>query len=717
MANLHTKIVAMLVILLTCKTGNSQLTLESIFLSDKYNAVATDDIQFLHTKPFFARLIRVKNGDKIGIFNSKNELQNEWKIAASPEQNKQHWSNLIISNTDTYFLVNKNCEHLYRRSILCDYFLGDGNGKLTPLSDTKQLYPTFSPDDKKIAFIKNNNLYFKEISGNSEIQITKDGEWNQIINGKSDWVYEEELNLTRAYEWNAKSDKIAYLKFDETNVKEYQLPYYYDLQYPNYFKYKYPKVGEENSKVTVWLFDMKSKKNTQIVLPFSYEYIPRIYWNASGDEVIALLLNRHQDSLQLVGYNIKTKKTRQLYLETDKAYVEVPKTVQFLSDNSFLLTSEKDGFNHLYQYDKNGKLIKQLTNGSFEVKDLYGIDEQHKLIYFLSNENNETETVVYRLNYETLEKQKVSAQNGNNKASFSFDFSLFINSYSSASVPPQITIEHVNADTSIVIEDNKQLTDSLNTISNKEFIKIPSKDYPLNAWMIKPKNLDTVQKYPLLVYVYGGPNNQEVLNEWSSKSNLFFNFLAEQGYVVACVDNRGTGGRGSEFKKCTYLNLGKTETEDQLMVAEYLGKLPYIDKKRIGIFGWSYGGFLAANCLLEGNDIFKVGIAAAPVSNWNLYSSIYTEKYMRTPLENPLGYHNSNLNLKAKKLTGNLLLMHGTADDNVHFQHSIEFINALNIANKTYQLYLYPDAEHGTTGKKMRFDLYTKIYLYLKEKL
>lgn len=720
MPNVRTKITAIFLILSTYKTGFSQLTLENIFLTNKYTAVQADDIQFLHTKPLFARLMDVMEEQSIIFYDIKNEKVNEWNLPTHttiPEYKTSNWQNLIISNTDKFFLVNTDCEQLYRRSFLCNYFFGDENGKLTALSYTKQLYPTFSPDDKKIAFIKNNNLFYKEISSNTEIQITKDGEWNKIINGKSDWVYEEELELTRAYEWNATSDKIAYLKFDETNVKDYTIPLYYNMQYPNYFTYKYPKVGEENSKVSIWLYDVKSKKNKQIVLPFSYEYIPRIYWNASGDEVIAMLLNRHQDSLQLVGYNIKTKNTRQLYEENTNTYVELPKIVQFLSDNSFILTSEKDGFNHLYHYDKNGKLLKQISKGNFEVKNVYGIDEKNKLIYFQSNEGNEIETVLFSLNYETLEKEKLSVQNGGNKANFSNDFSFFINTYSNATIPPQITIQQTKSDSSVLIEDNKILQDSLKIIPSKKFIKIPVNGYQLNAWFIQPKNIDTTKRHPLFMFVYGGPGNQEVLNEWQIRSDLFFNFLAEQGYVVACVDNRGTDGRGSEFKKCTYLNLGKLETEDQMLAANYFGNLSFIDKNRIGIYGWSYGGFMAANCLFAGNNIFKSAIAAAPVSNWNLYNTIYTEQYMRTPKENPIGYNSFNPNILAKKLKGNLLLIHGTADDNVHFQHSIQLINALNKANKSYQLYLNPDAEHGTSSKKMRYDLYKMMYEFLKEKL
>lgn len=724
MSNLHTKIVVILLILFSYELAYCQLTLENIFLTNKYIAAQTDNIEFLHKKQWLAKLVNTQAEGKIIFYNSKNEKTDEWKIptnVVSVNNKNTGWNGLIISNTDKYYLVSRDAEQLYRRSFLCNYFIGNNTGEtLTPLSDNKQLYPAFSPNDTKIAFIKNNNLFYKNLDNNKEVQITKDGERNKIINGKSDWVYEEELELTYAYEWNAQSDKIAYLKFDESNVKEYSIPFYYDMQYPNTFTYKYPKVGQENSKVSVWVYDLKSNKNKQILLPYAYEYIPRIYWNASGDEIIMMLLNRHQDSLKLVGFNIKTRSIRQLYAETNGTYIEIPLKVLFLSDNSFIINSEQDGFNHLYHYDKDGKLLKQLTKGNFEVKEVYGVDEKRKIIYFQSNEENEIETAIYKLNYETLQKEKISAKDGSNKAIFSNDFSFFIHTYSNATLPPQITLEHTDAASIILIEDNKSLQDSLGAIPKKEFIKISIDDNPshsLNTWIIKPKNMDTTQKHPVFMYVYGGPGNQEVLNEWTSRSDLFFNYLAEQGFIVACVDNRGSAGKGADFKKCTFLSLGKLETQDQILAAKYLGNLPYADKNRIGIYGWSYGGFLAANCLFAGNDVFKAAIAAAPVSNWNLYNTIYTERYMRTPKENPLGYNSFNPIVLAKKLQGNLLLIHGTADDNVHFQHSIQLINALNAANKTYQLYIYPDAEHGTTGRKMRYDIYNKLFQFLKEKL
>lgn len=714
-----TNVTAFLFILFTCKLGFCQLTLENIFLNRKYEPVVANDIHFLHKKPLYAVLENTKYGQSISFYDANATQKETIKLTdllMINSRSQPNWENFSISNTDRYFLLQSETEYLYRRTAASKYYIFDNNNKITELSTDKQILPQFSPDDKKIAFIKSNNIYYKNLEDGSEVQVTLDGKWNSIINGKSDWVYEEEFEATRLYEWNAQSTKIAYLKFDETYVKEYQIPYYYDLSYPFNFSYKYPKVGEENSKVSVCLYDVKKKKNQTIKIPFSYEYIPRIYWNATGDEVVYMLLNRHQDSLQLVGYNVKSKKTRQLYLESSDKYVDLPQTVKFLSDNSFIISSEKDGYNHLYHYDANGKLIHQITEGNFEILGIYGIDEQTKKIYYLCNEGNEIEKQVYSVNYQTLEKTKLSTQNGTNNAVFFTDYSYFIQTFSSSTIPPQISIVQTKDLKTTIIEKNQKLQDSLVNIPQKSFIKIFINNDSLNTFIIQPKQTDIHKKYPLLMFVYGGPNNMEVENKWQPSRDLFFNFLAEQGYVVACVDNHGTDGKGAVFKKSIFLNLGKKETEDQIAAAKYFGNLSYIDKNRIGIFGWSYGGFMAANCLFEGNGIFKTAISIAPVTDWKLYDNIYTERYMRTPAENPDGY-NYNPNTLAKKMKGNLFLAHGMADDNVHFQNTLFLINALNEAHKEYQLYIYPDKAHGIGGRQDRFDLYSKIYEYIKEKL
>ena len=697
-----------------------QLTLEDIFLTDKYSPKTYPNVAFLHRKPLFAKFVERSGGKNIGFFNSQNEQTEEWKLSSfvwNGVDTERDWSGLEFSNSDNYFLLSRNCETLYRNASSCDFVLGNAKGILTDLSEGKQYFPTFSEDDKKIAFVKSNNLYYRDILRNTEVQITKDGEWNKIINGKSDWVYEEELGLTRAFEWNASGDKIAYLKFDETNVKESSLPMYFDLKYPNFFSYKYPKVGEENAKVSLWWYDTKSSKNHKVALPVTFEYIPRIYWNASGNEIVVMLLNRHQDSLQLVAYDSKTKRLKQLYLESDKAYVEVPNCVKFLSDNSFLITSEKDGHNHLYHYDKDGNFIRQLTKGDFEVTEVYGVDEKNKMIYYQSNEDNEIETAIYKISYEQLTKQRLSHQEGINTANFSSDFSYYLHKFSNVYTPPQLALQQTDFVDRVLLENNEELAASQKNIPRKEFIKIPIHNQLFNAWIIRPSNPDTTKKYPLLMYVYGGPGDREVLNEWEKRRDLFYNFLAEQGYVVACVENTGTGNKGSAFKKATYMHLGKLETSDQAAAANYFSSLPYIDKDRIGIFGWSYGAYIAINALFEANDIFKTAIAVAPITNWSIYDNVYTERYMRTPGENPLGYYENNPVFAAHKLKGNLLLIHGMADDNVQVQHTIQLVNALNEAHKLYQLYLYPDKDHGISGKTSRYDLFTKIFRFIQEKL
>ncbi len=704
-----TKIAGLLSILFLSMHTYAQLTLDNIFLTDKYIARQAYDFTFLHTKPQYARLF----GQHISFYNDKNEKSGELKLKADVPYS---WDALSYSSSDQYFLVRSNCNQVYRRSFECSYFMGDTSGALTPLSSGAQLYPDFSPDEKKIAFIKGNNLFYKEIATGKEVSVTNDGKWNYIINGKSDWVYEEELELTQAYRWSGTSNQIAYLKFDESNVKESSIPMYYDLQYPNLFSYKYPKVGEQNSKVSAWLYDLKSGKNRQIPIPFSYEYIPRLYWNATDDEVVMLLMNRQQDTLRLAGYNIKTKQTRQIYLETSKTNLDIPLWVYFFGDNSFLISSERDGYNHLYRFDKDGKLLQQLPKGEYEVTSIYGIDGKNHLLYYQSNEGNATQTSIYAVNYQTLEKRKISKENGSNKADFAYDFSYFLHTYSNANTPYKITLEHIADTMTTVVEDNKDILDTLKDFPKKEFIKIPVGNIELNAWIIKPKNIDSTKRYPLLMYAYGGPGTQEVLDEWSPTRNLFFNYLAENGIAVACVDNRGTPGRGKVFKDYSFLNLGKIETIDQIASAKYLSTLSFIDKDRIGFFGWSYGGYLASLCLMEGSNVFKSAIAVAPTASWKLYDAVYAEKYMRTPGQNPDGYHYNPLNL-VSKLKGNLMLIHGMADDNVQFQHTIFLINALNAANKKYTLLVYPDKEHSITGRKTRYDLFLRIADFLKEKL
>jgi dipeptidyl-peptidase-4 len=712
------KILALFIFFTIHKLGFSQLNLETIFLENKYAENKLEDIQFVHTKSQFAILKSSDKGKVINFYSTQNELQQTIYLSLFQKEaviNTDKLNNLQFSNLDKHFLVSNSCSQLYRYSKSCNYLIGNVSGKFTSLSDAAQFYPTFSPNDKYIAFVKGNDLFYKTIESNTETKITQDGEWNKIINGKSDWVYEEELELKRAYEWNNESNRIAYLKFDEKEVNDFTIPIYGEAQYPYHFSYKYPKVGTQNAKVSLWYFDLKTKKNTHIKIPFSYEYIPRIYWNKN--EVVAMLHNRHQDTLQLISYNLKTKHWKQLYLETSNQYIDIPTSIQFLTDKSFFILSENDGFNHIYHYDENGKHGLQITNGNFEVSKIYCIDEKLKTIYYQSNEGNEIESAIFSVNYETKVKTKLSVNNGVNDAIFSKDASFFIHTFSSDTIPPSASIVQTSSKNNAVILSNNTLQKLTSKIPKKEFLKLNINENELNAWMIKPNQFDSTKKYPLLMYVYGGPHSQEVKNKWPSTLELFFNFLAEQGYVVACVDNRGTNGKGSVFKKSTFLQLGKLETDDQTKAAIYFGNLPFIDNNKMAIFGWSYGGFMAANCLFNSNTAFKTAIAVAPVTDWNLYDNVYTERYMRTPEENPKGYSQFNPISAAEKLKGNFMLVHGTADENVQLQHSLALIKALNDANKSYRFYIYPDGAHGIGNNKTRYDLYLKMFQYLNETL
>ncbi len=713
-----TKLIAIFIFLSFYYSARCQLTLETIFLQPQYYPKKLSSLQFFHQQPIYAYLERHPNGSYIILADTLNKKTDSIIIAEIAIKNsiyRTNWEHFMVSNTDRYFLIQTESEYLYRHSHLSKYYIINQQKKMMELSTDKQMRPQFSPDDSKIAYIKSNNLYYKDLQTFKEVAITKDGKWNQIINGSPDWSYEEEFDCKELYQWNSKSDKIVYLKFDETQVKEYHLPKYFDLAYPQYFSYKYPKVNEENSKVSLWWYDLKKKKNYLVNIPYSFEFIPAVFWKKYSDEIVFVLLNRQQNKLQIVNYDINTKQHKILYSELSNTYVTMP-TVNFLSDNSFILTSEKEGYNHLYHYDSEGKLLHQLTSGKYEVLKIISIDEKKSIVYYLANEENEIRNQLYAINYRTLKKDKLTNELGSHEAQFFSDNIHYIHTYSAVHQPPIIRVNNINTQQSVTVLNNAEIAETLAAVPKKEFIKTVIYHDSLNAWILKPKSILANQKYPLLIFVYGGPAHNEVIDAWQSNNDLFFSFLTENGYIVACLDNHGAGRKGAAFKKSVYNNLGKLEVHDQAAFAKQLSELSFVDADRIAIFGWSYGGFLAANCLMEANDIFKSAIAIAPITDWKLYNNIYTERYMQTPEKNPIGYHSYNPIVLADKLKGNLLLVHGTADDNVHFQHTIHLINQFNLKNKKYQLYLYPDKDHGLYGKT-RFDLYTKMVDFLKEKL
>jgi len=628
-----------------------------------------------------------------------------------------------FNKKENQILIANNSEQIFRHSAVSDYFLYDIASKsLTKIAEYKIQEPTFSPDGTKIAFAYQNNLYVYEIASKKTQQITTDGKKNSIINGITDWVYEEEFGFVRAFDWNASGTKLTYIKFDESQVPEFSMDLYNRGLYPAQEVFKYPKAGEKNALVSLHLFDVASNK-TQTVNLSNYNdfYIARIQWTNDANVLSAQVLNRHQNNLDLLFIDGNTATSKVVLNEKDKAYVDVTDNLTFLKDNSFIWTSEKSGFNHIYHYDKTGKLKKQITTGNWEVTAYYGFDEKSGMVYYQSVENGSINRDVYAININGKNKKRLTTAVGTNRATFSPNFQYFINSFSSATKAPTFTLNDSKSGNVIkTIVSNEALEQKLAKydIVPKEFTTITTeKGHTLNAWFIKPKDFDPNKKYPVFMFQYSGPGSQQVANQWNGTNDYWFMMLAQQGYIVACVDGRGTGYKGAEFKKCTYKELGKFEVEDQIDAAKLIGNYPYVDKSRIGIFGWSYGGFMSSNCILKGSDVFKAAIAVAPVTSWRYYDTIYTERYMQTPQENASGYdENSPIN-HVSKLKGNYLLIHGTSDDNVHVQNTMVMIEALVQANKQFDWAIYPDKNHGIYGGKTRLQLYTKMTNFIKEKL
>ena len=634
-----------------------------------------------------------------------------------------YFTNYTFSANESKLILETNTESIFRYSVLGNYYVYDIYlEKLDLISEHKIQEPTFSPDGTKVAYGLNNNLYVKDLISGDTKQITFDGEKNRIINGITDWVYEEEFAFVRAFEWNASSDRIAFIRFDETEVPEFSMDVYGTDLYQTQNVFKYPKAGEKNAIVSLHFYDLNTDKTATVPLSTTYNdfYIPRIKWTNDANVLSAQYMNRHQNKLDLWLINPETEDANLVLSETDDAYVDVTDNLTFLEDNSFLWTSERDGFNHLYHYSKTGQLKKQITKGAWEVTAYYGYNESENAIYYQSVENGSINRDVYSVRLNGKRKIRLSSQVGTNDASFSADFTYFIKTFSSANIPTKYTL-HDSKTGRLVrnIKDNSALKNTLSyyKYSNKEFSTLNVNGNDLNMWMLKPSDFDATKTYPLLMFQYSGPGSQRVVNKWNSSRDYWHQYLAQQGYIVVCVDGRGTGFKGSDFKKVTYLNLVKYETEDQIQAAKQIGSLTYIDASRIGIWGWSFGGHMSTNCLLKGNDVFKMAIAVAPVTSWRFYDTIYTERFMRTPQENPGGYDDNSPFNYPELLKGDYLLIHGSGDDNVHVQHTMRMVEALIQANKQFEWSIYPDKNHGIYGGNTTMHLYTKMTNFLHEKL
>lgn len=628
-------------------------------------------------------------------------------------------------NIDDYFfnddeskiLITSQTTPIYRRSFEAVYYLYDlKTSAIQPLDETHQpqTLAEYSPDGLKVSFIFKNDIFVKDLKTGKVIKITEHGKRNKLINGTTDWVYEEEFAITKAYGWSPDSKYIGYLRFDEEEVKEFNMTYYKDL-YPELYTFKYPKAGEANSKVTAHIVPAKGGKTIDLQLG-EYEYIPRIQWSGSSNKLILQTLNRHQNHLKYHLIDMSGKKMAQkvFFEEKSDTYVEIDNNLLILKDgNTILRTSEKDGYNHIYKLTFDGQ-NKQITTGSWDVIEFYGIDEITNTLYYSAAEKSALFKGIYKINLDGSGKKALSNETGTNEAEFTSGMKYFVKTYSNANTPPVYTLCNNEGVEISVLEDNEALRKVLSNykLSPKEFITFRSGDIELNGSMIKPANFDPSKKYPVFITIYGGPGHNEVSDAWDGNDYMYHQLLAQKGYIVVSVDPRGTMYRGAGFKKSTYLQLGKLETEDFINTAKELQKMSFVDPTRIGIQGWSYGGFMTSLAMTKGADIFKMGIAVAPVTNWKYYDNIYTERFMRTPQENPGGYNdNSPINF-VNQLKGKYLLIHGSGDDNVHYQNTMEMINALVKADKQFDLFIYPNKNHGIYGGNTRNHLFTMMLNY-----
>ncbi len=706
------------------QTTDKELSLDDIFKSRKFRSEGVYGIHPVNNGEMYAQLVNDSlnlYGFKDGSF--KSNVVSSAQLVPEGDTTPISMRRYTLSPNEKKILFATETERIYRHSSKSAYYVYDlASASLKVLSENgKQQLADFSPDARKVAFVRDNNLYVTDLQNNTEMAITSDGKFNHIINGTTDWVYEEEFGFTKAFFWSPDGKNIAYYKFDESDVKEFHMTMWGEL-YPEANNFKYPKAGEDNSVVNIFIHNLETGNTTSVNIGEETDiYIPRIKWTQDPNVLSVQWMNRLQNELKILLADAETGETETVYHESNKYYIDITDDLTFLKDGEhFVFTSEQDGYNHIYLFDMLGNLEQQITSGDWDVSRFYGIDEKKGIVYYSSSESSPLNREVYSIKLNGTGKKKLSEQNGTNSARFSKNFKYYINTWSDATNPSLITVHNHKAKklrTMVTNEKLKETVDEYN-FSKKEFFSFNTADgSDLNGWMIKPPDFDPTKKYPVLMYVYGGPGSQTVRNSWGG-GNTWYQMLAQKGLIIVSVDNRGTGARGEEFKKMTYLQLGKYETMDQIEAAKHLGSLDYVDKERIGIWGWSYGGYMSTSCLAKGADYFSMAIAVAPVTNWRYYDNIYTERFMRTPQENPDGYDDNSPINHVDKIKGKLLLMHGTADDNVHVQNSVDLVTALVDANVQFDMQFYPNSNHGIyTGKNTSYHLYTRMTEFILDNL
>ena len=706
------------------QSDKKDISLEDIWLKGTFFARGIDGGKSMADGQHYTLLESSREGVSIKKYKYSDGKEVAELLNTQEESNKalKSFNQYEFSKDEKQILIATETEALYRHSSKSFFYIYDVAQKsFKPVYPTaKQSLAGFSPDGKRVAFVVENNLYIMEVGTGNTQQITQDGEFNKIINGASDWVYEEEFGFDKAYQWSPDGKHLAYYRFDESEVPEFSMDMFGKDLYPTQSRFKYPKAGEANAKVAIFIYDLDKKAAIPVDIPRDYEYIPRIKWTSDAGQLCVYVMNRHQNELELYTVSAQNGQASLLFKETDNAYVDINDDIRFLRGGDFIWTSERDGYNHLYLIQNRGKRITQITKGNWDVTKFYGIDASGKTLYFQASVKHPSNTEVYSIGINGRGMKNLTPQEGSNSANFSSTFAYFIHTHSASAVPATYVLRDRNGKAVRTLRDNEASAKKIQEykVAPAEFMGIDTEDgVNLKAWVIKPYNFDPNKKYPLLMHVYGGPGAQTVVNRYDPANFFWHQMMANMGFLVVSVDNRGTGHRGRDFKKATYLQLGKLEIEDQIAAAQWFAKKDYVDANRIGMWGWSFGGYLSSLAITKGAEIFSFAIAVAPVTSWRFYDSIYTERYLRTPQENASGYDdNSPLNF-TKKIKGKYLLIHGTADDNVHYQNAMRMVDELVNANIDFDMMMYPDKNHGIYGGYTRYHLYKKMTDFLKQQL
>lgn len=723
--------VSLVLLLTTGLIAQKEITIKDIWYSPLFSAEQVGGLASMNDGEHYTVLDEV---DKVAVIdrysyktgNKVETLVRGTELVTSPGSEPIEIDGYAFSRDEKKLMIETGSERLYRYSYFAHHYIFDRTSrKLVPLSDpskAKQRLATFSPDGGKAAFVRDNDLFVVDLATMKETRVTKDGEWNKVLNGATDWVYEEEFALVQGYSWSPKGTKLLYLRSDESAVKEFDLAIYRDQLYPSEQRFKYPKAGEVNSTVSLHVYDLASGAST--VIPHEAEYVARLGFTADDDVLWFMRMDRLQQVKEIATVDLRQRSIppvpNVVYKETSETYVEVTDDLHFTADGKgFVLTSEQSGWNHVLYVPFGGEPMP-LTSGEWDVVEVMGIDDRSKRVIFTGARSGPSQQAVMAVGLNGKGIRELSPKGGKNDAEFSTGFRYFINTRSTLNTPPVVTLHDGNGKQVKVLKDNERLKGTIAEYGQvaKEFFTLTTRaEVTLNGWMIKPPGLKEGERCPVLMTQYSGPNSNETLDEWEGRNHLWYTMLARKGYAVVCVDGRGTGRRGREFRHVTYGQMGKYETEDQIAAARWLGEQTWVDKDRIGIWGWSYGGFMSSLCITQGADVFKAAIAVAPVTNWRYYDTIYTERYMGLPKDNGDGYDRNSPIDHVSKLKGNYLLVHGMADDNVHFQNAAEMINALVKANKQFDQFSYPDRNHGIYGGTTRMHLYTLMTEWLERNL